>query len=250
MAAVIYMFHAIGELDAEDWADSHYSFSREKFIDFLRQAKHVKSLKQGLVDNTNQGCFMTFDDGHISNYWAGKYIAENSFGSADFFINPAKVGQAYYMSWEQIKELSELGMSIQSHGLDHRFLSDLTDEELVYQLEESKRLIEKELKQEVTILAPPGGRYDKRTVIEAQRLGYRLISNSQPGRVKSFNNYLQPRVAVMKNSIVDQLLANQKRLNYKMLLQQAKYTALKLGKRLVGNERYEKIRWFILGDGK
>lgn len=247
MAAVIYMFHAIGKLENDDWADPHYSFSREKFVEFLNKARSVKSIKQAQSDNATQGCIMTFDDGHISNYWAGKYIAENGYGSADFFINPAKVGLPYYMSWQQIKELLALGMSIQSHGLDHSFLSDLEDDELIYQLSESKRLIEVNLHQSVTVLAPPGGRYDRRTVAEARVLGYKTMSISKPGRVKNINDFLQPRIAVMKNSSVEQLLANQNQLNHKIILQKMKYSGLKLGKRMIGNERYEKLRWFILG---
>lgn len=250
MAAVIYMFHAIGELKSDDWADPHYSFSREKFIEFLNKAKSVKSLKQAQSDHSKQGCIMTFDDGHISNYWAGKYIAENGYGSADFFINPAKIGLPYYMSWQQLKELSALGMSIQSHGLDHSFLSDLDDKALIYQLSKSKKLIETNLNQSVTILAPPGGRYDRRTVAEARGLGYQIMSISKPGRVKNINDFIQPRIAVMKNSSVDQLLDNQNQLNHKIILQQIKYSGLKLGKRIIGNERYEKLRWFILGGGK
>lgn len=250
MAAVIYMFHAIGELESDDWADPHYSFSREKYIEFLNKAKSVKSIKQAQSKNSKHGCIMTFDDGHISNYWAGKYIAENGYGSADFFINPAKVGLPYYMSWQQIKALADLGMSIQSHGLDHSFLSDLDDDELCYQLSESKKIIEAHVDQRVTILAPPGGRYDKRTVSKARELGYQIMSISRPGRVKDINDFIQPRIAVMKKSSVDQLLANRNRLNHKIIIQKVKYSSLKLGKRVIGNERYEKLRWFILGGGK
>jgi peptidoglycan/xylan/chitin deacetylase (PgdA/CDA1 family) len=244
------MFHAIGELEAKDWADLHYSFDQEKFIDFLARVNIVMSLDQLMAGKHNQGCVMTFDDGHISNYWAGRYIAENGYGSADFFINPAKVGQAYYMSWEQIQELSDMGMSIQSHGLDHSFLSDLNDDELIHQLAESKRIIEEKVNQPVTILAPPGGRYDERTIKQAKRLGYLAMPISKPGRVNDLTAFLQPRVAVMHKSSVSELLANKDRLNLKILLQQLKYTILRISKTVVGNERYERIRWFILGDGK
>ncbi len=250
MAAVIYMFHAIGELDSDDWADHHYSFSRDKFLEFLTKAKSVMSIEKLIAGKHTQGCVMTFDDGHISNYWAGKYIAENGFGNADFFINPAKVGQPYYMNWEQIEELSDLGMSIQSHGLDHSFLSDLENDELIIQLQESKRQIEEKLHRPVTILAPPGGRYDERTIKQAKQLGYQTMSISKPGRVRNLSSFLQPRVAVMRSSTVNQLLASQKRLNSRILLQKMKYSGLKVSKIIVGNERYERIRWFLLGDGK
>lgn len=250
MASVIYMFHAIGELADGDWADPHYSFSKDKFCEFLVKVKSVLSIEQLVAKEDKQGCVLTFDDGHVSNYWAGKYIAENGYGSANFFINPVKVGSEFYMSWVQLKELSDLGMSIQSHGLDHQFLSELNNEELSYQLAESKNIIEEKLGRTVSIIAPPGGRYDKRTIIEAKRLGYQMMPISQPGRIKKKANFLQPRIAVMNTSSVEQLLDNQYRFNLRMLNQTLKYSVLKSLKSALGNDRYERIRWFILGDGK
>lgn len=250
MSAVIYMFHAIGELAANDWADPHYSYSQEKFIEFLETTGSILSVEELSSENRTSGHFVTFDDGHISNYWAGKYIAENGYGRADFFINPAKVGQDYYMNWQQIKELSDLGMSIQSHGLDHQYLSDLNNQDLIHQLKESKRLIEEQLNKRVTILAPPGGRYDSRTIKEAKILGYIKMTTSKPGKIRKLSKFTQPRISVMRDNSVKQLLSSEKAINIRNFSQGAKYSMLKMIKTVAGNERYEKIRWFILGDGK
>ena len=250
MAAVIYMFHAIGEIADGDWADTHYSFSKDKFKEFLSKAKSVMTIEQLISEKITHGSVVTFDDGHISNYWAGKYIAEKGYGRANFFINPAKVGQDYYMSWLQVRELSKLGMSIQSHGLDHSYFSDLDYKEIIFQLKESKRLIEKNTNKNVTIVAPPGGRYNKRTIKAALSLDYEVMTVSKPGRVKNTSTFLQPRIAVMKNSSVDQLLSSQKLISPRIMFKKLKYSGLKISKTMVGNNRYEKIRWFLLGGGK
>lgn len=250
MAAVIYMFHAIGEITDDDWADTHYSFSKDKFKEFLSKAKYIMSIEKLISEKRTNGSVVTFDDGHISNYWAGKYIAKKGYGNANFFINPAKVGQNYYMNWLQIRELSDLGMSIQSHGLDHSYFSDLDNKEIIFQLKESKRLIEENTNKQVTIVAPPGGRYDERTIKAALSLDYEVMTVSKPGRVKNTSKFLQPRIAVMKNSSVDQLLSSQNLINPRVMFKKLKYSGLKTSKSMVGNERYEKIRWFLLGDGK
>lgn len=250
MAAVIYMFHAIGEVTNGDWADKHYSFSEGKFKEFLSKAGSIISIEQLISEKKTNSSVVTFDDGHISNYWAGKYIAKKGYGSANFFINPAHVGKNYYMNWQQINELAELGMSIQSHGLDHRYFSDLNDEEIIFQLKESKRIIEEKINTQVTIVAPPGGRYDERTIKAALSLDYEVMAVSKPGRVTNTANFLLPRIAVMKNSSVDKLLASKNPINPRVLFKKLKYSGLKFSKTIIGNERYERIRWFLLGDGR
>jgi peptidoglycan/xylan/chitin deacetylase (PgdA/CDA1 family) len=243
------MFHAIGELSDGDWADPHYSFSDEKFKDFLKQTKKVVSLKNTIKNKINDSVVVTFDDGHISNYFAAKYMFENNYGSADFFINPERVGDEFYMTWQHINELCCWGMSIQSHGLDHQYLSDCDDSELDRQLRDSKNIIEQHTNQPVTILAPPGGRFDKRTSQLAADLGYQCIANSQPGKVRNIDSYHFSRFAVLTGYSVNDLLSAQKKINIITLKLQMKYVVLKIIKTLLGNARYDKIRIKLIGLG-
>jgi hypothetical protein len=76
------------------------------------------------------------------------------------------------------------------------------------------------------------------------------MTASKPGRVADTSRFLQPRIAVMKNTSVDQLLLSKKAINSRIIFQKLKYSGLRISKYLVGNERYEKIRWFLLGDNK
>jgi len=247
MSIAIYMFHAIGDLGENDWADPLYCFSEKKFKTFLDGAEHVFCMEDLNQGDTGDSVVMTFDDGHISNYWAGKFIAEQGYGSADFFINPAHIGKDYYMNWNQVLELSSLGMSIQSHGFDHRYLSELTDIELREQLLKSKNQIEEYTKQPVKHLSPPGGRYDKRCLEQAKIIGYQSILSSQPGIVENLDHFLLPRISVKKSSRVDELLAMNRTLNPRLIMLRVRYQVLKLMKFVLGNKRYESIRWYLLG---
>ncbi len=245
---IVYMFHAIGELDSDDWADPHYSFSESNFREFLANVGSVVSLKFALENNLKKGVVVTFDDGHVSNYFAAKYIYENGYGTADFFINPEFVGNDFYMSWQQIGDLSEWGMSVQSHGLDHQYLSDCSDPELARQLQESKRLIEQKIGQAITILAPPGGRFDSRTTRMASEFGYQCIANSQPGRMGATFNYHIPRLAVLKHYNAHDLVSAQNLFSPLIIKLKVKYVALKIVKTLLGNRSYDLIRLKLLGD--
>lgn len=247
MTNIIYMFHAIGEVLPDDWADAHYSYSKEQFEDFLSKVGKVSSIKDRLLNHNSTSVILTFDDGHISNFKAAEYLYENNIGTADFFINPLLVGNEYYMSWAQIKELHKMGMSIQSHGLDHQYLSDCSDEELYKQLLESKKQIEAHIDESVAILAPPGGRFDSRTVKIAKSIGYSCIANSIPGHVNGFSQFLLPRVAVLKQHSVDDLISMHSKFSSIIFKQKIKYRILRILKLILGNSRYEKFRTSILG---
>ncbi len=244
---IVYMFHAIGDVCEDDWADPHYSYSEEKFERFIKASQPVFSLKEIRCSSTKKATVITFDDGHISNYKAAKLMHDNGYGFADFFINPDKVGQPFYMNWEQIVELSEMGMSVQSHGLDHSYFTDCDGQELKRQLKQSKLIIEKHTHQPVSILAPPGGRYDLRTSKLAIGLGYQCIANSHPGKVRNTSQYLIPRLAVLKGYSVSTLTSAQNWFSPLIVKLKIKYALLKIIKLVLGNQSYDHIRGRLMG---
>jgi peptidoglycan/xylan/chitin deacetylase (PgdA/CDA1 family) len=184
---------------------------------------------------------LTFDDGHASNYRVGLWLAERRC-SADFFINPAHIGKAHYMTWSQLRELKQYGHSIQSHGLDHRFLSECDTLELQQQLHDSKQRIEQEISATVTLLAPPGGRYDHRCITLARAAGYRAIACSAPGKWHSFDQYLIPRIAVMNHLVPVSLLHIQQGNSPLLRKMKTKYLLTGFAKKMLGDSRYDRLR--------
>jgi peptidoglycan/xylan/chitin deacetylase (PgdA/CDA1 family) len=240
----IYMFHAIGSKDTLQGCDMHYSYSKENFLDFIIGCGSVISLKHAL--NGHEGrSVVTFDDGHISNFEAGITIKDTVDGSADFFINPNMVGKKDFMSWQQIRNLHDMGMSIQSHSLDHIYLSDLSKAQQKNQLTKSKNIIEENIGSEVSILAPPGGRYNQHTIEICKDIGYQHISVSSPG--KWSQGFLSNRISVLRNSSVIDLLDCHKSRSWYLQRQIAKYHATGIAKKILGNGRYDKIRHRLLG---
>ena len=88
------------------------------------------------------------------------------------------------LSWEQIRELSQNGVSIQSHTHHHPFLSTLDVEGVERELRTSKAILEEKTGKEVCGLAYPGGRagmYNAATMSSAKRVGYRYACIAEPG---------------------------------------------------------------------
>lgn len=71
------------------------------------------------------------------------------------------------MTWDEIKTLDPDLVSIQSHGLTHRFLSPMIEEDLIKELRISQSIIEKNLNTKVTSIAYPFGDYSNATLKKA-----------------------------------------------------------------------------------
>ena len=244
MPKSIYMFHAIGSGDELHDCDPHYSYSKENFIAFLKDCGSVTSLKEVLVGNKIDAV-VTFDDGHISNFEAALGIKETVNGCADFFINPSMVGKTHFMSWADIRQINDLGMSIQSHSLDHVYLSDLNYKQQYEQLLSSKKIIEDNIGSAVTILAPPGGRYNQDTIDICKEIGYQHVSISKPGRWSQ--GYISPRIAVLNGYPVADLVNCKNTFSPLLYKQVFKYQITGLAKTVLGNKRYDGIRSRLLG---
>jgi alkylhydroperoxidase/carboxymuconolactone decarboxylase family protein YurZ len=67
------------------------------------------------------------------------------------------VGRPGYMTWDQLRQIRDWGMSVQSHSQSHPFLSELDAPRLRTELLESKAALDRELGQDTAEIAFPGG---------------------------------------------------------------------------------------------
>jgi peptidoglycan/xylan/chitin deacetylase (PgdA/CDA1 family) len=124
---------------------------------------------------------LTFDDGWLGNYlYAYPILMEHGF-KATFFIATELIGKPLYMSWEHLKEMIANGMSIQSHTATHQPLSGMEEKEIIFELQESKRAIEKSLRTNVNHLSLPHGSKNVRIWPLAKMVGYKSICTSDVG---------------------------------------------------------------------
>ena len=100
-------------------------------------------------------------------------------------------------------------MSIQSHGMTHRFLTDLTPEDTDQELMSSKKQIEDEIGSLVDSISFPGGRYSARIIRQARQFDYQWFHTSlfgrNPVRTGSISKTLR-RFAVRQNSRPEQII--------------------------------------------
>ena len=113
-------------------------------------------------------------------------------------ITPNDLELAKPLNWHQIKEMSDAGIEMGSHTVSHPFLVNLSPEDIMYELAESKRLIEEKISKQIKCIAYPAGYYDQRVVELAKICGYKF-GVSYEHNVKKFNKnrlFTIPRIHV------------------------------------------------------
>jgi peptidoglycan/xylan/chitin deacetylase (PgdA/CDA1 family) len=103
---------------------------------------------------------------------------------AEVAIDQDMAGRALIMGWAELRQLVDAGMTVGSHGLDHRALGRLAEEDQIHELTHSKQMIECALQREVIALAYPfgwPGTFTRRTQELAAQVGYKVAFSSLEG---------------------------------------------------------------------
>ena len=258
----VLMYHGIDDAGAPS-ADAYYTVSQPSFAGHLRAIRAAGKQGLSVLNLLNDlapkpAVAITFDDGLVSNFDAAGMLAAVGM-SADFFVNPSTIEQRGFLNWSQLREMSQLGMSIQSHAMTHRYLNDLSASELEEELRVSKDKIEQNLGAAVTLLAPPGGRMPTGLHHLAYQFGYAAICSSRAGYWKQQqvddNIGLNgeeameiPRLAVLAGTSAAQFGRWINSSQRELLILQSRGLILNAAKRAIGNQRYERLRQTLIGE--
>lgn len=244
----VFMYHGVGA-DAElGGADRVYAVSSARFREHLQViGQSVPPAHQLMRDEAVTAPAITFDDGHITNFTNALPALAEAGMTAEFYVNTAYVGRPGFVDWTHLDEMTCAGMSIQSHGDHHVFFADLDPARLRAELERSKKAIEDRLGREVTVLAPPGGRYDRRTIETAKSLGYRTLAVSRPGLWRRLDQPTVPRFPIYAQTSAETVAQYRSAWSSDTLRAVLRYRAARFGQRMLGNGGYDALRDRMVG---
>lgn len=157
---------------------------------FLKTAGHntikLDELYQyltGQADLPPKPVLLTFDDGYEDNYLYVLPLLKKYNFTATVFPVVKWLGQygdwkkmsenERLMTWEQLFAWRDAGMEIGSHTVQHPDLRKLTDEQLEYELVESKRILQTKLGITVDYLCYPYGTLNEKVKHFAKSAGYK-----------------------------------------------------------------------------
>jgi peptidoglycan/xylan/chitin deacetylase (PgdA/CDA1 family) len=135
----------------------------------------------------------SFDDGGENDLKVAGILEKYGL-SATFYIVVDWIGKQGYLTWNQVKELEKRGHMIGSHSMTHpQDLKMVFDEQLHYEIYNSKDMIETVLGHRIDSFSYPRGRMDdrvRRFVIEA---GYKEARGTgKPGITKIEDKFYLP----------------------------------------------------------
>jgi|SRR5579883_2596917 len=123
---------------------------------------------------------ITFDDGHITQLRNGAPVLQRFGCPAKFFVTVGWVGvDPEYFTWDDIREVHQLGYTIGTHGWSHKFFTQCSPKELERELVDSKKALEDTLGFPITTLSFPGGRHSKTVIDACAKAGYDEVYTSE-----------------------------------------------------------------------
>ena len=181
----ILMYHYVSELPADadvyrrDLTVSPGAFDAQ--LQYLDEAGYHPITLTDLYLNLTEGyplpekpVVLTFDDGYRDAYEVVfPKLLDHGF-PATFFVlaTPAHHESDDYLTWAQMTEMSEAGMSIQAHGRDHVDLRDRSYDFLVYQVLGIKEAIEHHTGKTPRFFCYPSGHRDSDVIKVLDSAGY------------------------------------------------------------------------------
>ncbi len=106
-----------------------------------------------------------------------------------------------YLDWKQVRMMSQSVIKFGSHSLSHRILTHIDRDEAIYEINESKRLLDQKIDGGVQAIAYPNGNSDDQIEKMAEKAGYSIGFSTKPGYVSKNSNKMRlSRINVHSNN--------------------------------------------------
>ena len=186
----IFMYHHIGNVD--DKSSGSFFIDEGTFaqqLDLLIQKYYPITLSEledcyvSKKEIPRNAVLLTFDDGYLDNYDYAYPLVLKKRVPIVIFLSTGEVGNAENMlSWEQIKEMHESKLvEFASHGVNHKRLRKCSDEDILFELTDSKGGLEKITGKPVRSFCYPYGAFDKRVRRLVFNAGYIMDFGTRKG---------------------------------------------------------------------
>jgi peptidoglycan/xylan/chitin deacetylase (PgdA/CDA1 family) len=184
-------FHALGDIGLQSRED-RFRIDSNFFGAILETVRGRKDVR------------ITFDDSNESDYTMALPLLKRAGIKARFFLIAGRIGQAGYLSRQQIKALQEEGMTIGNHGMHHRQWSALNNRELEEEMIEARDRIEQVIGIPVSEAACPFGAYNRRVLRCLKNAGYRKVYTSDRGTA-NLDAWIQPRNTIVCSDTLESI---------------------------------------------
>ncbi len=198
------MYHDVVGTSKQVWFDTtaaelrqHFEAIKDAGVTPISIDQLYRHLKEG-EPLPEKAILLTFDDAYLGQYdHAYPLLKEYNYPAA-YFVQTGFVGvptSKDHFTWDQMREMVQDGLvSIAAHTINHPSdLRTLDPARLKRELEESKRILEAELGQEIPYFAYPTGYRNEQVVQAVKDAGYKLAFTMDKGFTGQSPNLLEVR---------------------------------------------------------
>lgn len=175
----ILIYHSIGSNCVENQPLPLGLFKRH--LDFFKENKYnvislykliemIRERKKVITPTVS----LTFDDGYEDSFSVAYPMLKEYGFPAAIFVIVNKVGQKGYLNFDQINKMVTEGLiTVGSHTMNHNHLLHLKEENIVYEIEESKNILENNLGCRIDFFAYPWGGFSPCIQTMLKNAGYK-----------------------------------------------------------------------------
>jgi peptidoglycan/xylan/chitin deacetylase (PgdA/CDA1 family) len=187
----ILMYHAIEDLDEgasaskRTWTVSPGAFA-EQMAYLLAEGwtsiapSHLAAYLTAGEPLPPRPLIISMDDGYKEAHSVVYPLLKDTPLRPVLYIPPEHIGLRAYLDWDQLKELTQAGFWLGTHGYDHTDLRQAADADLPHQVGDSKRVLEEALGVTIDSFCYPYGSYDQRTLTALEAHGYTSAMTLNP----------------------------------------------------------------------
>jgi len=200
----ILCYHRFGKTCKSNLCISERTFAKQ--LEYLKNngyhTIHLSDLMEFLNYKTaipSKSVIITLDDGYRSNYkFAYPLLKRYGYTATLFIYTDFVEASRNALTWNQLRELKAAGFEIGSHSISHADLTQKLPNEndqafwsrITQELINSKKLIDRELKQNTQFFAYPYGNYNQQILGLFPKIGYKLGLTIRTGGNSFFANPL------------------------------------------------------------
>lgn len=147
---------------------------------------------------------LSFDDGNASDAEVGLPALLEHDLRATFFVLAGRLDQPGSLTSDQVQVLRQRGMTVGTHGMDHRPWRGMDRATAGRELCRARAQLADLLDEPVEDAALPLGRYDRSLLTLLRGLGYRSVHTSDRRWARD-GDWLQPRFSLRATDTIDGL---------------------------------------------
>ena len=217
----ILMYHSVHNMAESEAANANLIVDPETFESQLKALKKAgyytltpgeayRILVKNEVPKGKKFVWLTFDDG-VEDFYTIVYPLLKKYkmtATNNIITDFTQKEKENVLTFDQIKEMKSAGLTFESHTVNHPDLANSSLETQKNELVASKRLLDKVLDQNTSVIVYPSGRYSQVTIDQAKKADYKLGLTTKNGLASSADGlYSLKRVRILPTTTGEDLLA-------------------------------------------